>query len=236
MKRLISIVLTAVLASLALSAQQPMDEGDRLAIGVERPLGISGDNAARTLRNNITNALILNGISAIESRFTTVTDVVEISKDVTGSAPAMFVTELEISIFIIDLYTGIIFGQTSFNIKGIGDNEGASYLDAIRNVKARNPKLKTLINSTKDKILEYFYAESDQILGRIDAYIASGDYDAALIEANAIPRACTDIYDKVSQRIAAIPATAVRNISKETMDRHFFNGSRDERIANIVKL
>ena len=150
-----------------------MEEKDRLAFGVEAPSGIKYDNAVQTIRNNITQALVLNGVAAIDSRFTTVTDVVELSQDVTSTAPPMFVTELEISMFVIDLYTGTVFGQTSFSVKGIGDNEGASYMDAVRNVKARNPKLRTLITTAKDKIFSYFDAESDQIFNRIDALIGS---------------------------------------------------------------
>ena len=164
MKKILATISAVLLAVFSASAQEPMEEQDRLNIGVERPTGVAYDNAAQTLRNNLVQAFVLNGVAAVDSRFTTVTNVVELSKDVTSSAPVMYITELEMSIFVIDLYTGTIFGQTSFTIKGVGDSEGASYMDAIRNVKARNPKLRTLITGTKDKIFAYFDAESDQII------------------------------------------------------------------------
>ena len=135
MKKILATISAVLLAVFYASAQEPMEEQDRLNIGVERPTGVAYDNAAQTLRNNLVQAFVLNGVAAVDSRFTTVTNVVELSKDVTSSAPVMYITELEMSIFVIDLYTGTIFGQTSFTIKGVGDSEGASYMDAIRNVK-----------------------------------------------------------------------------------------------------
>lgn len=236
MKKILATILIAALSALALQAQEPMEEKERLPIGVENPSGVKYENAARTLKNNITQALVLNGVAAVESRFTTVTDIVELSKDVTDTAPAMYITELEISMFIIDLYTGTVFGQTSFTVKGIGNNEGASYMDAVRSVKARNPKLRTLITGAKEKILAYFDAESDQIFHRIDALVASGDYKSAIIESKAIPRACADLYNKVSVKIASIPATAASgiNIDSGIIDGYYFSGSRNDRIAQIL--
>ena len=81
-----------------------------------------------------------------------------------------------------------------------------------------------------------FDAESDQIFNRIDALIASGDYKAAMIEANAIPRSCADLYNKVSQRIATIPASAISGLSidRSLVDGYYFSGSRDARIDQIL--
>lgn len=236
MKKILTAILCAAFLAMPSHAQEAMEEKDRLPIGVETPSGVKYENAAQTLRNNITQALVLNGVAAVESRFTTVTDIVELSKDVTDTAPVMYITELEISMFIIDLYTGTVFGQTSFTVKGVGDNQGASYMDAVRNVKSRNPKLRTLITGAKEKILSYFDAESDQIFNRIDALIASGDYKSAMIESRAIPRACADLYNRVSQRIATIPATAVSslNINENLVDGYYFSGSRKERIEQIL--
>ena len=57
-----------------------------------------------------------------------------------------------------------------------------------------------------------------------------------MIEANAIPRSCADLYNKVSQRIAAIPASAISGLSidRNLVDGYFFSGSRDARINQIL--
>lgn len=239
MRNFILSTLTIFCLSVSAFAQtEPMEEQHRLAVSVETPEGIKNDNAASSLKNNITQALVLNGLSASESRFTTLVKVAELSKDVTSSTPPMFVTELEISIFIGDLYTGVVFGQTSFTVKGVAESEGKSYIEAIRNVKARNPKLRTMILSAKNKIIAYFDAEGSQIINRIDALIAAGNYRAALIEINSIPRACSDLYGIANSRLAAIPATEAAKVNTndyEEILHYYYNGSKKSRIASFDK-
>lgn len=239
MRKYILTILAAACMSLAAFAQtDAMEEQNRLAVSVETPEGIKNENAAASLKNNITQALVLNGLSATESRFTTLVKVAELSKDMTSTAPVMYVTELEISLFIGDLYTGVVFGQTAFTVKGVAETEGKSYIEAIRNVKARNPKLRTMILSAKNKIMAYFDAEGDQIMNRIDALIAAGNYKAALIEINSIPRACTDLYNIATSRLAAIPASEAAKVNANDYDeilRYYYNGDRNSRIASFAK-
>ena len=130
-KFILSITIFAV-SFITLDAQNKLSENTTLAIACETPIGIDNTNAATIIENNIKQALVLNGLSATESRFTTITSAALINKDVTSTAPAKYITEMEVSIFIADLYTGVIFGQTSFNIKGVGNNDGESYIDAVK--------------------------------------------------------------------------------------------------------
>ena len=69
----------------------------------------------------------------------------------------MFVTELEISLFITDTTSGDVMSQTSFTVKGIADSDKGSFMDAVKKVKARDPKLRNLINQAKDYFDEHIY-------------------------------------------------------------------------------
>ncbi len=166
MKRFVLIISIVCAALFTAAAQQPLDESKRIAIGVELPADMKYDNAAQTLQNNVMQAMVLNGLSAEGKRFTTRIKVAELSVETTATAPVQYITELEISMFIVDTLKNVVYGQTSFTVKGIDDTEGGSYIAAVRNVKARNPKLKTLITSAKDKILAAIQAEEagEQIL------------------------------------------------------------------------
>lgn len=233
-------VLTLIAAfSLVVSAygQDAIEEKERLAIGVEHPIGIENENAARTLTNNITQALILNGLSATESRFTVIPKVALLSMNVTGTTPSKFVVELDVSLFLGDLYTGVLMGQTSFSVKGVGNSEGQAYINAIRNVQARNSKLKTMIITGKDKIMSYFDANGEQILGRVQAHITRTDYLSAMIEAMAIPVACADLYNKASELIAQIPYEKKKDIvvTPTIINNFFYQEPREDRITIFVK-
>ena len=91
---------------LTLSAAAYIHAQERLTVSVAVPDGISSENAVTTLTSNLKQALVLNDAAADNSRFVLQTKIAELSKDVTSTAPPMFVTELEISLFhlgIIDI-------------------------------------------------------------------------------------------------------------------------------------
>ena len=142
---------------LTLSAAAYIHAQERLTVSGAVPDGISSENAVTTLTSNLKQALVLNDAAADNSRFVLQTKIAELSKDVTSTAPPMFVTELEISLFITDTASGDILSQTSFTVKGIDDNEQASYMDAVKKVKARDPKLRALINQAKEYFDEHIY-------------------------------------------------------------------------------
>lgn len=151
MRRFFTVLLLTLSAAAYIHAQE------RLTVSVAVPDGISSENAVTTLTSNLKQALILNDAAADNSRFVLQTKIAELSKDVTSTAPPMFVTELEISLFITDTASGDILSQTSFTVKGIDDNEQASYMDAVKKVKARDPKLRALINQAKEYFDEHIY-------------------------------------------------------------------------------
>ncbi len=234
------IITIAVLFSMTFScfAQDALEEKDRIPVGVETPQGVENESAAATLVNNIMQALTLNGLSATESRFTILPKVVLLSKNVTGTAPVKYVVEIEVSLFMGDLYTGTVFGQTSFTMKGVGNDETKAYIAAIRNVQARNSKLKTMIVTGKDKIIAYFEADGEQILGRIAAHIERKDYKSAIIEAESIPTACADLYNRASELVAKIPYEEKKAIVvTPTIINNYYcpQESRESRVAVFVK-
>lgn len=151
MRRFFTVLLLTLSAAAYIHAQE------RLTVSVAVPDGISSENAVTTLTSNLKQALVLNDAAADNSRFVLQTKIAELSKDVTSTAPPMFVTELEISLFITDTASGDILSQTSFTVKGIEDNEQASYMDAVKKVKARDPKLRALINQAKEYFDEHIY-------------------------------------------------------------------------------
>ena len=104
----------------------------------------------------LTQAVILNGIVSATSRFVLVTSIRELSSRVTPSTPPQYVTELEVNCYIADQTEKIILQQTTFNVKGVARSTAKTYLNAIGMIQARNPKLKTLINKGKEKIIAYY--------------------------------------------------------------------------------
>ncbi len=235
-KILYTVILLSTICSTAF-AQDAMLEKDRLAVAVVKPIGITNENASTILVNNITQALTLNGLSAIDSRFVVIPNIALVSVNVTSTAPPKYVVELDVALFLGDLYTSTIMGQTSFSVKGVGNNESQAYITAVRNIQARNSKMKTMIITGKEKIMSYFDAQGEQILGRISAHIERKDYESAIIEAYAIPSACSDLYNSASALIAKIPVEKKKDIAvnETVVNNYYITEPKQDRITRLIK-
>lgn len=142
-------------------------ESKSVKIQVIRPQGLDKqDGAISLLEERLTQAVILNGIASTTSRFLLVTSIRELSSQVTPSTPPRYVTELEVSCYIADQTEKTVLQQTTFNVKGTGSSKTKAYRNATGMLQARNPRLKTLINKGKEKIIAYYRIRNEESLKR----------------------------------------------------------------------
>ena len=148
------------------------------------------DDASSILYNRLNQAVTLNGIGSTDNsnKFLLVPSVTVLSIEPTATAPINYVAEVEITMFLVDNSKKLLMSQETIVKKGVADNERKAVVEAIKSIKARDPKIKKMITIGKNRIIEYYNTECETIVKTINAYIDCGMYDKALSELNAIPQ------------------------------------------------
>jgi len=162
MKKIKFLILAAICAiSGILCAQEEMSFEQMIPVRVLMPKNdqVKGD-ALTVLYNNVNQAVTLNGLgsSTNESRFIIVTSVTILSKNVTTSIPPQYMAEVEVAFYFVDNINKVILAQEMITKKAMDDNDNKAVSKAIKSIKARDPKLKKLINVGKKRAVEYYKA------------------------------------------------------------------------------
>lgn len=162
MKKIKILILAAICAiSGILCAQDVMSFEQMIPVRVFMPKNdeVKGD-ALTVLYNNINQAVALNGLgsSTNESRFIIVTSVTILSKNVTTSIPPQYMAEVEVAFYFVDNINKVILAQEMITKKAMDDNDNRAVAKAVKSIKARDPKLKKLINIGKKRAVEYYKA------------------------------------------------------------------------------
>lgn len=197
---------------------QQSEAASRIAIQVEMPKNLSINNdASLILFNRLTQAVALNGLGSFSSKFILVPIVTTLSKDVTTSIPQQVVVDMELSLFIVDNSKQIILQQESITLKGVAESEQKAILKAVTNLKARNPKLKNLIFRGKEKIVNYYDTQCNDIMIAIQSYLDRNMYYEAIFELQAIPSDPETIscYKVAQQALVDIDAATRADIEKK---------------------
>ena len=189
------------------------------------------NEAATLLYNRLNQAVSLNGIGSTDNsnKFLMVPSVVVTSIEPTTTAPVNYVAEIEVTLFLVDNSKKLVMSQETLVKKGVGENETKAILEAIKSIKARDPKLKKLITIGKDRIIEYYNTECETVVKTINAYLECGMVDKALNELNAIPQidgntGCYDNTLNILSKISQEQQEAANNIIKnETPDVSWIN-------------
>lgn len=182
---------------------------------------ISND-AATMLYNRLNQAVALNGIGSSDNsnKFLMVTSVGVLSIEPTETVPMRYMAEIEISMFIVDNSRKLVFSQEIITKKGVGDNENDAVKEAMKSIKSRDPKLKKMIVTGKNKILDYYNTECELVVKTINTYLELGMYDEAMNELNAIPQiennmGCYDSSLNILSKIAEEQKNAANAAIKE---------------------
>lgn len=180
------------------------------------------DDAATILYNRLNQAVSLNGIGSTDNsnKFLMIPSVVITSIEATTTTPINYVAELEITVYIVDNSRKLLLSQETIVRKGVGENETKAIKEAINSLKSREPKLKKIITVAKDRIIEYYNNECENVIKTVNAYLDMEMYDEALNELNAIPQideltGCYDntlnILNKISQEQQTASQNSINN-------------------------
>lgn len=185
------------------------------------------DASASLLYNRLNQAVSLNGLASTDNsnRFLLITTVSVLSVEPTATMPVSYVAEIEISMFIVDNVKKILMSQEILTKKGVSDNETKAVQEAIKSLKARDPKLKKMITVAKNRIIDYYNNECEEVMETINTYLEMEMYDEALNELNAIPQIdaeldcyknSIDILSKISKEQQSSSNNNIKNDDPDT--------------------
>ncbi|MEA3316898.1 MAG: hypothetical protein U9R54_02975 [Bacteroidota bacterium] len=213
-KLLVSLSLLALVFTTAVNAQnnqQKADDEGRITISPIVENTEIPSQAQKMLERKMSQLLSLNNMAGGESDFTFFQmkgDAVVLSKEMTPTAPPMTALEIDVSLTIIDKYSGKVFGEISKTVKGVGTNETKAYITAFRYVNVRSPEFKIFLEKAKEQILEYYNSHCDFVLSRAKALKKQGDNAEAIKVLKSVPAVSKDCFTKCNELLGTIEKPA----------------------------
>ncbi|MBR4156783.1 MAG: hypothetical protein IKU01_08845 [Bacteroidales bacterium] len=225
MKKILTLMMTLAFVSVSYFA-----EAQKIRV---LPLSsdIISEEAASLLYSRLNQAVSLNGMGSTDNsnKFLMIPSVTVLSIEPTATAPVKYMAEVEIAIYMVDNSRKILLSQELIVKKGVGANEAKAVSEALKSLNARDPKLKKMIAVGKNRIIEYYNAECENVVKTINAYLECGMTEEALNELNAIPQideitGCYDntlnILSKISQEQQGVANDKIKN---ENLDVSWIN-------------
>ena len=146
--------------------------------------------AKAMIENKLTQMLTRNGIAGMDylGQFILTVTTTPLDKDVIPGPPMKIREKMEMNLYIVDMYAKTIFSSTSFNVNGLGENENKCYLNAISHMPLQSPALSKFIDEGKQKIIEYYDHEADNIIKKAQFLCKQKQYDEAMSLITLIPQ------------------------------------------------
>ena len=211
MKKLYTILFVAMLASTNLFAQNTLKSSDdiqRIALAPYIPDQIENlpPIAKNLLENKLNQIVTTYGMSgsSYNERFIITSNINVITKDITPTSPALTALTLEVTFYIGDGVDGKKFATTSINSKGVGETETKAYIQALKGINVNNPEFKSMMETGKNRIVEYYNSKCDFIIGQAKAVANQEKFDEAIYQLFTVPEVCKDCYVKCMNEVAPI--------------------------------
>ena len=129
----------------------------------------------------------------------------EITKDITATAPPMVAMTLSPTVYVGDAETGDLYASCQLrDVKGVGNNETKAYLDAIKKINVNSPEVVECINTGKTKIIEYYNSQIDFLIAEAESMVQSQKFEDAMALLASVPSVCKEAYEKAMNAIADV--------------------------------
>ncbi len=193
------LFITLIFLTNKLFAQTNLDDYGRILLAsfVPENSGLP-EESRQILASRISQATSNYGIGSNDpnARFVISAKVNVLTRDIIAGPPQKIAQQLEFTLSIADLETQTIFSTISFQTKGIGNNENQAMIDAIKRIDLSNPKVKSILEDGKNKIINYYSTNCDFIIKSALTDRKTGKYDKAIYDLSKVPEVCQTCYFK----------------------------------------
>ncbi len=131
-------------------------------------------------------------------------DVQMLNKNVVHSAPPKVYMDIEITFYVADYDTKIIYGNFIKTAQGAGNNETKAYFNALKSININDRGFETLMTESKKKILAYYNAQCDLIIEQANSLASQKKYEEAIALLTRIPKECEECFYKSTDVISKI--------------------------------
>ncbi|MDA3865732.1 MAG: hypothetical protein PF489_03160 [Salinivirgaceae bacterium] len=209
-KKIIILMIGVLLVLPHLQAQNSLGKSDDLARISLTPiipdeLQTVPVYAKKLLKNKLQQVATMNGLGGgANPRFIITADVDVLTKDITPTTPIMTAVTLQVNFYVADVVAQKVFSSAMIEVKGVGSNENKAYISGIKRIAPKNPQLRYLIESGKEKIIEYYNSQCDVIIQEAQTKASMKEFEKAMHTLTTIPEVCRECYDKAMNLVPDI--------------------------------
>lgn len=191
--------------------------------------------AVKSLTTKLTSAAAQCGMGATDdfAQFYLTCDANVISRDVIPGAPAKFSQDVDLTLYVVDVFSKKIFNSTTISTRGVGNSEAKAYIACFQKIAPTHKDVQSFLRNTNSKIISYYEGQREAIINIARSLAKVYKYDEALFRLSLYPQVCAG-YDRIVEEATLIYTkyiddSANRNLAKA---RAIWNAGQDAAAAS----
>ncbi|MBO5721258.1 MAG: hypothetical protein J6R61_07040 [Bacteroidales bacterium] len=139
-----------------------------------------------------------------------------LTKDVLPGPPAKYSLDFELTLYLIDVNTGVIYYSETMPLKAVDNSESKAQISAIKSLKPNSPQLLSLFKKGKEKAIAYYDANGANIIIKAKKLAAMKQFEEALYTIIAIPD-CSKYAEEANKETINIYNLYMNDICNENL-------------------
>jgi len=115
---------------------------------------------------------------------------------VEGGMQNITVATIEVSLFVKQISTNLVYGTVDKKLKGSGNNQALAISNAISQINNTDPVFNQFIAASKNKIVHYYQTNCSAIISQAKSLALKKEYEQAISILYAIPPLIGNCYDE----------------------------------------
>ncbi len=150
------------------------------------------DGVLDMLNSRLSTAISSDGImaSVTYGQFFVTAKFNNVTEDVVPGPPKQFAIHSSLTLLVGDIEGRQIYNSKTFDLRGVGTSTQRAIINSFQDVNAKNTNFEQFINSSRDKIINYYNQNYRSILAKANKAATIRKFDEALYYACNIPECC----------------------------------------------